>query len=883
MLLPLTANRYVPTSARTGNGELALFRATNGFIRGRDKPYFEVYKGSLDLGENLAAVAITGNITYTSSSTTVSYSGSGTATRFLDELHRGQKILTASRHIIVVEEVVDNSNFIAAAKPAGNGTNVAAYRLWRLFEIDKKRGSLLSGNALEFDKGTILCVGSGDLHINGSTLTNNLAADRHPQIGILDTGGTYTIQSLGFKTVPNGITTSDVAGPSAQTVTRGGDTLTTGAPHGLVTGSEFKLTTTATALPAPLQTNTTYFAIVTGGSTLKVAASLSDAILGIFITLIDGGTGVGTHTETPVSKNMPIADRSIRIARASTKLGTPSYGNPGPKIKQNIATAGHVIQISFPAMDTTIDTQDAWRIYASEYGGSLATATANADNGPWYHVRTVTSAELGGTGAATYNLEYLDAEINASSRLATFDNDYPQDAEFVGTVAGYPVLVSCQGKPDTSHPAGTSPGSSLVPFKVSNIAAAPLILDNGSRNEVPLSPPEIIIGQYMAAGRLYLMTANTLQIAVFTADADFPVATRPFWKSGFKNPDALCFVNGRLYGFTSAGAMRSVADGEEGSEEHAFAADVEELMKTWDASRVSVIHDPQNECVCYVFSGNNLNKNGKYTSIILPFMLRTESWGPEIVLSSTTDDMIISGVATVNGHFEFIAGGTSQKTYRFDTYSDVFGNSFTFVSAAVNPGTGNINKIVHGLMSGQPVYLTTSGTLPLGLVANTTYYVILVDADNFKLATTYANSQAGTAITGGTSGTGTQTVHYGDTIPWSIAWQFTDGGVENKPKKVKHLRITGKLSSANFGIHGAASGENIDVTELEAGNLGSKTGSLSLSNATGLEYYPSEDFQARDLMCFTASIVGTWNGADVNNLDRVDECVIEYTVSGGRR
>jgi len=789
-LIALEPNRYVPTAARTGNGDLALFRAFNGFIRGREKTYFECYKGSLDLNENLTAVAITGTIDYSASSQTVT----GTGTSFIAELHRGQKLFTSARHILVVEEVVDDTHFLATVKPSGTGTAATASRMWRLFEVDKKRGSLLSGNALEFDKGTILCVGSGDLHINGSTLTSNLAADRHPKIAILKTDGTYTVQSLGFKTIPAGTTATAATAPSAQTVTRSGDTLTAGAAHGLSTGSQFKITSTGT-VPAPLQTNTTYFAIVTGSTTLKVASSLSDAILGIFITLTSAGTG--TITETPVTKSMPAGDRSIRISKASTKLGTPAYGNPGVKIKVTI-TAGQVIQLAFPAMDSdasingSTDPHDAWRIEATEFGGDTTSATANADNGPWFNVRTVSSTELGGTGAATYNLEYLDAEINASPRLISFDNDYPQDAEYVGTVAGYPVLVSCQGRATTAYPGGTSPGPSIVPIKVSNIAAAPLILDNGSRNEVPLSPPEIIIGQYMAAGRLYLMTANTLQIAVFTADADFPVATRPFWKSGFRNPDALCFVNGRLYGFTSAGAMRSVADGEEGSEEHAFAADVEEIMRGWDASRVSVVHDPQNECVCYVYSGNGLNTSSKYTSIILPFMLRTESWGPQITLSSSSVDMIVSGVATVNGHFEFIAGGTSQKTYRFDTYS-------------------------------------------------------------------------------------------GETVPWSLGWQFTDGGVENRPKKVKHLRVTGKLTAPNFGIHGAASGENIDVAVLEAGNSGSKTGALSLTASSGLEYYPSEDFQARDLMCFTPNIVGTWDGADVNNLDRVDEVVIEYAVSGGRR
>jgi len=495
---------------------------------------------------------------------------------------------------------------------------------------------------------------------------------------------------------------------------------------------------------------------------------------------------------------MPAGDRSLRIAKASTKLGTPTFGNPGIKLKTTI-TAGQNIQISLPAMDSNADANnphDAWRIYGSGFGGTAGLATANADSGAWYYIRTVSSAEIGTTGAATYNLEYLDAEIDGILRLATFDNDYPVDAEFVGTVAGYPVLVSCQGKPSLTRQGGTSPGSSIVPFKPANLAAAPLILDSGQRNEVPLSPPEIIIGQYMAAGRLYLMTANTLQIAIFTPDVNFPVTTRPFWKAGFKNPHALCFVNGRLYGFTSAGAMRSVADGEEGSEEHAFAADPEEIMKDWDAERVYVVHDPQNECVCYCYSASKKNAQGFWQTEILPFMLRSETWSPSIILSSTTRDMLISGVATVNGHFEFLAGGRDglgsigMNTYRFDTFD-------------------------------------------------------------------------------------------GGGVSYSMAWQFTDADSEDRPKKVKSLRITGNLQGANFGIHGASPGENINVAVLEAGNAGSKSGAIALTSSTGVAFYPREEFAVQNLMVFTPNIVGTWDGT--GNKSRIDEIVIEYVVTGGRK
>jgi len=62
--------------------------------------------------------------------------------------------------------------------------------------------------------------------------------------------------------------------------------------------------------------------------------------------------------------------------------------------------------------------------------------------------------------------------------------------------------------------------------------------------------------------------------------------------------------------------------------------------------------------------------------------------------------------------------------------------------------------------TGCAVTLTTTGTLPAGLSLATTYFVIRVDqnAGTFKLATTLANADAGTAIDITDAGTGTHTI-----------------------------------------------------------------------------------------------------------------------------
>lgn len=69
-----------------------------------------------------------------------------------------------------------------------------------------------------------------------------------------------------------------------------------------------------------------------------------------------------------------------------------------------------------------------------------------------------------------------------------------------------------------------------------------------------------------------------------------------------------------------------------------------------------------------------------------------------------------------------------------------------FTNASITTGTENINATGHGFVTGDKVYFTAATTAPTGLTTGTHYYVIKVDADNFKLASTYALAFAGTAI-----------------------------------------------------------------------------------------------------------------------------------------
>jgi len=72
--------------------------------------------------------------------------------------------------------------------------------------------------------------------------------------------------------------------------------------------------------------------------------------------------------------------------------------------------------------------------------------------------------------------------------------------------------------------------------------------------------------------------------------------------------------------------------------------------------------------------------------------------------------------------------------------------------AASSLAANAVTITAHGYKTGVVGQLTTAGALPTGLATSTNYYIIVVDANTVKFASSLANALAGTAITisGGT-------------------------------------------------------------------------------------------------------------------------------------
>jgi len=79
-------------------------------------------------------------------------------------------------------------------------------------------------------------------------------------------------------------------------------------------------------------------------------------------------------------------------------------------------------------------------------------------------------------------------------------------------------------------------------------------------------------------------------------------------------------------------------------------------------------------------------------------------------------------------------------------------NYFTTSTVTITIATpGVVTWTAHGLKTGNRLQLTTTGALPTGLTASVTYWVVVIDANSFSLATSLVNAAAATRIT--TSGT----------------------------------------------------------------------------------------------------------------------------------
>jgi hypothetical protein len=105
---------------------------------------------------------------------------------------------------------------------------------------------------------------------------------------------------------------------------------------------------------------------------------------------------------------------------------------------------------------------------------------------------------------------------------------------------------------------------------------------------------------------------------------------------------------------------------------------------------------------------------------------------------------------------------TTVTTATAQATTNTLGRTATFTADAPTDVCTHTSttSIPSNLLTGTRVRLTTTTTLPAGLALATDYYYIRVSDTTYKLATTYANAIAGTAINITDAGTGTHTLNW---------------------------------------------------------------------------------------------------------------------------
>lgn len=183
-----------------------------------------------------------------------------------------------------------------------------------------------------------------------------------------------------------------------------------------------------------------------------------------------------------------------------------------------------------------------------------------------------------------------------------------------------------------------------------------------------------------------------------------------------------------------------------------------------------------------------------------------------------------ASTARLTGECVPYAGRTAPSGWALMDGSAISRASFSALAAVIMPSLGTFTVTIaapaivtqsnHGLQTGDQVFLTTTGALPTGLVANTLYYAVRIDANTFNLSTTRANAYAGTKITTTGTQSGTHTVTY---CPYGLGDGSTTFNVPDGRGRTlagndymggtAASRLTGADALGAYGNQGASGGE----------------------------------------------------------------------------
>lgn len=135
-------------------------------------------------------------------------------------------------------------------------------------------------------------------------------------------------------------------------------------------------------------------------------------------------------------------------------------------------------------------------------------------------------------------------------------------------------------------------------------------------------------------------------------------------------------------------------------------------------------------------------------------------------------------------------GGAASRTTYSGLFNVIVPNKGSVTITVAAPAVVTLNG--HGFLTGESVYLTSSGALPTGLTANTLYYVVVNNANSFWLASSYANAIANNRLPTTAVGSGTHTL-------FSCPYGLGDGSTTFNVPDVQGLFLRG-AGVSTFGV-----------------------------------------------------------------------------------
>lgn len=360
----------------------------------------------------------------------------------------------------------------------------------------------------------------------------------------------------------------------------------------------------------------------------------------------------------------------IGVALARWRSKTNAWGPPSEVVYNNLtANTNTVLDVTLPS---SASGQDGWLVLGTRWGDRsgqlriirylylIPRGTIAAENG---------SSDLIGTNTLwTQDLQVGDLiNIEATNyQIATIDDDTHATitVPFTGSTGSDKTGEIAKCRPewfdgdlrniidrDIQRPlraAGIVQFSGRVVLwgiPDTNAATANLATGNGFAVMLDNNPEHIgtlarvtasgsdLVNCLAGDGPLYLMTTTSLEIIERVSSGDQPFVPRIIAEPGFKAATNGCLYKDWFYGFHNRPLRTRARE----NIDVIFGAPVEDDMEDWDASRVILAIDPDNEAVLYIYD------DGESTTV-RPWLAQQGVWNPPINLDARVlDAQVVNG------------------------------------------------------------------------------------------------------------------------------------------------------------------------------------------------------------------------------------------------